>query len=91
MGSAVPDADLLRCHAQGAGGEDDLARVNPAGLVEAAVGLPVFDRRRGVVNYLLDLIPGVDMNQFNWIGGEPFVFFIVVMFIKPEGLLARRR
>ena len=31
----------------------------------------LFDRRRGVVNYLLDLIPGVDMNNFNWIGGDP--------------------
>jgi N,N'-diacetylchitobiose transport system permease protein len=41
----------------------------------------LFDRRRGVVNYLLDLIPGVDMNQFNWIGGEPFVFFIVASII----------
>src|SRR5690349_18236328 len=27
----------------------------------------LFDRRRGVVNYLLDLIPGVHMNNFNWI------------------------
>ncbi|MCC2033988.1 carbohydrate ABC transporter permease [Microbacterium allomyrinae] len=41
----------------------------------------LFDRRRGVVNYLLDLIPGVEMNQFNWIGGEPFVFFLVASII----------
>jgi N,N'-diacetylchitobiose transport system permease protein len=41
----------------------------------------LFDRRRGVVNYLLDLIPGVEMNQFNWIGGDPFVFFMVASVI----------
>lgn len=41
----------------------------------------LFDRRRGVVNYLLDKIPGVDMNQFNWIGGEPLVFFAVACVI----------
>jgi N,N'-diacetylchitobiose transport system permease protein len=41
----------------------------------------LFDRRRGVVNYLLNLIPGVDMNQFNWIGGDPFVFFMVASVI----------
>jgi N,N'-diacetylchitobiose transport system permease protein len=41
----------------------------------------LFDRRRGVVNYLLDLIPGVEMNQFNWIGGSPTVFFMVASII----------
>lgn len=41
----------------------------------------LFDRRRGVVNYLLNLIPGVDMHQFNWIGGEPIVFFFVASVI----------
>ncbi len=41
----------------------------------------LFDRRRGVVNYLLDLIPGVEMNQFNWIGGEPWLFFVVASVI----------
>jgi len=41
----------------------------------------LFARRRGVVNYLLDLIPGVDMNQYNWIGGDPFVFFLVASII----------
>ena len=37
----------------------------------------LFDRRRGVVNYLLSMIPGVDMNNFNWIGGRPAIFFVV--------------
>ena len=41
----------------------------------------LFDRRRGVVNYLLNLIPGVDMHQFNWIGGEPIVFFFAASVI----------
>lgn len=41
----------------------------------------LFDRRRGVVNYLLDMIPGVHMNQFNWIGGAPIVFFAVASII----------
>src|SRR5207253_264021 len=41
----------------------------------------LFDRRRGVVNYLLDLIPGVHMNNFNWIGGSPTVFFMVASII----------
>jgi len=34
----------------------------------------LFDRRRGVVNYLLDMIPGVDMNRFDWLS-TPFTFF----------------
>lgn len=41
----------------------------------------LFDRRRGVVNYLLDKIPGVDMDQYNWIGGAPVVFFAVASII----------
>lgn len=41
----------------------------------------LFDRRRGVVNYLLGLLPGVDMDQYNWIGGEPVVFFAVASII----------
>jgi N,N'-diacetylchitobiose transport system permease protein len=36
----------------------------------------LFDRRRGVVNYLLDMIPGVDMNRYDWLG-HPFTFFLV--------------
>ena len=27
----------------------------------------LFDRRRGAINYLLDMIPGVDMNRFDWL------------------------
>jgi len=34
------------------------------------------DRRRGVVNYLLDLIPGVHMNRFDWLA-RPGTFFLV--------------
>ncbi len=36
----------------------------------------LFDRRRGVVNYLLDAIPGVDMNRYDWLG-NPLTFFFV--------------
>ena len=36
----------------------------------------LFDRRRGVVNYLLDMLPGVDMNRFDWLG-HPVTFFLV--------------
>jgi N,N'-diacetylchitobiose transport system permease protein len=40
----------------------------------------LFDRRRGVVNYLLDFIPGVEMNRFNWLE-SPLTFFIVASII----------
>ena len=40
----------------------------------------LFDRRRGVVNYLLDMIPGVDMNRFSWLS-NPLTFFIVASII----------
>ncbi|MGW9632324.1 carbohydrate ABC transporter permease [Agromyces sp. NPDC055520] len=40
----------------------------------------LFDRRRGVVNYLLDMIPGVDMNRFSWLS-TPLTFFIVASII----------
>ena len=40
----------------------------------------LFDRRRGVVNYLLDMIPGVDMNRFDWLA-QPSTFFIVASII----------
>lgn len=40
----------------------------------------LFDRRRGVVNYLLDALPGVDMNRFNWLE-SPTTFFIVASII----------
>ncbi|MEQ1734893.1 MAG: sugar ABC transporter permease [Rhodoglobus sp.] len=40
----------------------------------------LFDRRRGVVNYLLDMIPGVDMNRFDWLS-TPFSFFAVASII----------
>ncbi|BDV29935.1 carbohydrate ABC transporter permease [Microbacterium terricola] len=41
----------------------------------------LFDRRRGVVNYLLSMIPGVDMHGFNWIGSSPALFFVVASVI----------
>jgi len=34
----------------------------------------LFDRRRGVVNFLLDMVPGVDMNRFDWLS-TPVTFF----------------
>ncbi|WP_394552886.1 carbohydrate ABC transporter permease [Agromyces sp. MMS24-JH15] len=40
----------------------------------------LFDRRRGVVNYLLDMIPGVDMNRYSWLS-NPFTFFLVACVI----------
>jgi len=40
----------------------------------------LFDRRRGAVNYLLDLVPGVEMNRFNWLE-SPTTFFIVASII----------
>jgi N,N'-diacetylchitobiose transport system permease protein len=40
----------------------------------------LFDRRRGAINYLLDLIPGVDMNRFDWLS-TPGTFFAVASFI----------
>jgi len=40
----------------------------------------LFDRRRGVVNYLLDMIPGVEMNRFDWLS-TPLTFFAVASII----------
>ncbi|MEL4320661.1 sugar ABC transporter permease [Leifsonia sp. YIM 134122] len=40
----------------------------------------MFDRRRGLVNYLLDMVPGVDMNRFSWLS-TPITFFIVASVI----------
>jgi N,N'-diacetylchitobiose transport system permease protein len=40
----------------------------------------LFDRRRGVVNYVLNMIPGVDMYRFNWLA-EPLTFFFVASVI----------
>jgi len=40
----------------------------------------LFDRRRGAVNYLLDLIPGVEMNRFDWLS-TPLTFFAVASII----------
>lgn len=40
----------------------------------------LFDRRRGVVNYLLDMIPGVEMNRFDWLE-NPLTFFMVASII----------
>ncbi|MEX1078079.1 MAG: sugar ABC transporter permease [Homoserinimonas sp.] len=40
----------------------------------------LFDRRRGVINYLLDALPGVQLNRFNWLE-SPTTFFIVASII----------
>lgn len=40
----------------------------------------LFDRRRGVINYLLDALPGVEMNRFDWLE-SPTTFFIVASII----------
>ena len=40
----------------------------------------LFDRRRGVVNYLLNAIPGVDIGRFNWFE-SPWTFFAVACVI----------
>jgi N,N'-diacetylchitobiose transport system permease protein len=40
----------------------------------------LFDRRRGAINYLLDMIPGVDMNRFDWLS-TPLTFFAVASII----------
>ena len=40
----------------------------------------LFDRRRGAINYLLDMIPGVNMNRFDWLS-TPLTFFAVACII----------
>ena len=40
----------------------------------------LFDRRRGAINYLLDMIPGVDMNRFDWLS-TPLTFLLVASII----------
>ncbi len=40
----------------------------------------LFDRRRGAINYLLDMIPGVEMYRFDWLS-TPLTFFIVASII----------
>jgi len=40
----------------------------------------LFDRRRGAINYLLDMLPGVDMNRFDWLS-TPLTFFLVASII----------
>ncbi len=40
----------------------------------------LFDRRRGVINYLLDALPGVEMNRFAWLE-SPTTFFFVASII----------
>lgn len=46
-------------------------------IAAMTVWIWLFDRRSGVVNYLLSLIPGVDMTGFNWIGTTPLLFFFI--------------
>lgn len=40
----------------------------------------LFDRRRGAINFLLDQIPGVNMNRFDWLSTPP-TFFAVASII----------
>lgn len=40
----------------------------------------LFDRRRGAINYVLDMIPGVEMNRFDWLS-TPFSFLAVASII----------
>jgi N,N'-diacetylchitobiose transport system permease protein len=40
----------------------------------------LFDRRRGAINYLLDMIPGIDMNRFDWLS-TPLTFLLVASII----------
>ena len=40
----------------------------------------LFDRRRGAINYLLDMLPGVEMNRFDWLA-QPSTFFVVASII----------
>ena len=40
----------------------------------------LFDRRRGAINYLLDMVPGVEMNRFDWLS-TPLTFLLVASII----------
>lgn len=50
-------------------------------IAAMTVWIWLFDRRRGVINYLLNLFPGVDVGEFNWIGTTPLLFFLVASII----------
>lgn len=50
-------------------------------IAAMTVWIWLFDRRRGVINYLLNLIPGVDVGEFNWIGTTPLLFFFVASIV----------
>ncbi|MGF3056681.1 carbohydrate ABC transporter permease [Microbacterium sp. YY-01] len=50
-------------------------------IAAMTVWIWLFDRRRGVVNYLINSIPGVDIGNFNWIGSSPALFFGVASII----------
>lgn len=49
-------------------------------VASMTVWIWLFDRRRGAINYLLDLIPGVEMNRFHWLA-NPLTFLIVASII----------
>ncbi|GGK96599.1 sugar ABC transporter permease [Salinibacterium xinjiangense] len=40
----------------------------------------LFDRRRGAINYLLDMVPGIEMNRFDWLS-TPLTFLLVASII----------
>ncbi|WP_300266380.1 carbohydrate ABC transporter permease [Microbacterium sp.] len=50
-------------------------------IAAMTVWIWLFDRRRGVINYLLNLLPGVDVGEFNWIGTTPLLFFMVASIV----------
>lgn len=50
-------------------------------IAAMTVWIWLFDRRRGVINYLINSIPGVDIGNFNWIGSSPVLFFVVASII----------
>lgn len=49
-------------------------------VASMTVWIWLFDRRRGAINYLLDMIPGVEMNRFDWLS-SPLTFLIVASVI----------
>ncbi len=49
-------------------------------VASMTVWIWLFDYRKGVVNYLLNLLPGVDMHRFQWLA-NPWTFFLVALVI----------
>lgn len=49
-------------------------------VASMTVWIWLFDRRRGAINYLLDMIPGVEMNRYDWLS-NPLSFLAVASII----------